>query len=249
MRFFIFLSYKGTNYCGWQRQPNGVSVQQRLEEALEIALHQPTEIVGAGRTDAGVHARLMTAHFDADPLPLKLPLLKHKLNCLTPPDIAIDRIVPVQPEAHARYSALSRTYNYLVSEHKRPFDCETVCRMSLRNVNFALMNDAARELLSYKDFQSFSKVKTDVKTFLCTVYEAFWRQEGDLWLFHIRANRFLRGMVRAIAGTLLDVGRGKITVNDFKAIIEAKQRSRAGSAAPPEGLALTNIEYSPQIFL
>ncbi len=248
-RYFIWLAYNGTNYCGWQRQPNGLGVQQCVEEVLETVLRRPTAVTGAGRTDTGVHARQMAAHFDShDPLP-DCTLLAGKLNRMLPKDIAIDRIVPVRADAHARFDALSRTYQYTVSEKKNPFDHEWICRMSLRDMDFVAMNEAAKTLLDYNDFTSFSKLHTDVKTNNCRIDCAEWQKDNEKWVFTIRADRFLRNMVRAIVGTLFEVGRGKRSVEDFRRLIEAKDRCKAGSSAPPEGLALTDIDYPKEIFL
>lgn len=248
-RYFIFLSYKGTHYCGWQRQPKDVTVQQILEAALAKLMNAEISITGAGRTDAGVHARMMTAHFD-----LLSPLLEPtntvaKLNSILPKDIAISAIKPVVENSHARFSALSRTYIYTVSDVKDPFEYENYCFMSIRNIDFDRMNEAAKILLEYNDFTSFSKLHTDVKTNNCRISEAYWQQVGDRQLFTITADRFLRNMVRAIVGTLFAVGRGKMSVDDFRAVIEAKNRSYAGTSARPEGLALVNIEYPSNIFI
>jgi pseudouridylate synthase I len=247
-RYFIYLGYNGTRYCGWQNQPNGVSVQQCLEEVFSKVLCQGISITGAGRTDAGVHARLMVAHFDvAEPLE-NIDLLVGKFNNMLPKDIALYKIVPVTDAAHARFDACSRTYNYLVSDKKDPFCYEYVCRISLNNMNFEAMNDACKVLFDFSDFTSFSKLHTDVKTNNCRIFEAKWEKYGDNWVFTIKADRFLRNMVRAIVGTLFDVGRGKISVDDFRAVIEAKDRCKAGTSAPAEGLALTDIEYPYNIF-
>ena len=248
-RYFIYLAYNGTRYCGWQNQPNGVSVQQCLEDVLSKVLRRDISVTGAGRTDAGVHARLMVAHFDA-PEPLgDTALLAGKFDNMLPKDIALYKIVPVADDAHARFDACSRTYEYMVTDKKNPFGYESVCRMSLNNMDFNAMNEACKVLFDYSDFTSFSKLHTDVKTNNCRIYEAGWKVEGDVRIFTIKADRFLRNMVRAIVGTLFDVGRGKISADDLRAIIEAKNRCRAGSSAPAEGLALTGIEYPENIFI
>ena len=248
-RYFIYLGYNGTRYCGWQNQPNGVSVQQCLEEVFSKVLCQGISITGAGRTDAGVHAHLMVAHFDAaEPLE-NIDLLIGKFNNMLPKDIALYKIVPVTDAAHARFDACSRTYIYKVSGYKDPFGYEYVCRMSLNNMNFEVMNDACKVLFDYSDFTSFSKLHTDVKTNNCRIIEAGWEKEADVWIFTIKADRFLRNMVRAIVGTLFDVGRGKISTEDFRNIIEAKDRCKAGSSASAEGLSLVNIEYPESIFI
>ena len=243
-RYFIYLAYNGTRFVGWQRQPNGSSVQQCLEESLAMILQAPISVVGAGRTDAGVHARQMTAHFDVEDDIDDVLSLTEKLNRILPKDIAVYRIAPVNPDAHARFDALSRTYRYYVTDRKNPFDYEWVCCMSLQRINFDWMNEACKILMEYNDFTSFSKLHTDVKTNDCRIFEAGWSLEGDRWVFTIKADRFLRDMVRAIVGSLFDVGRGKITLSDFRAMIEAKDRCRAGMSAPAEGLALIEVAYS-----
>ncbi|MDR1602502.1 MAG: tRNA pseudouridine(38-40) synthase TruA [Tannerella sp.] len=248
-RYFIYMSYSGAAYCGWQNQPNGTSVQQRLEEALATILRRPTPVTGAGRTDTGVHARLMVAHMDAEMPPDEVPFLAEKLNRLLPHDIAVSRIVSVRPDAHARFDALARTYRYTVTGVKSPFNHEWVCRMSLRGMDFAQMNEACRVLCRYTDFTSFSKLHTGVKTNNCRVDYAGWTQEGDLWVFTIRADRFLRNMVRAVVGTLFEVGRGRRSVDNFARLIEAKDRRQAGTSADAKGLALVDITYPDDIFI
>jgi tRNA pseudouridine38-40 synthase len=248
-RYFIYLAYNGTRYCGWQNQPNGISVQQCLEEVLSKVLCRNISIVGAGRTDAGVHARMMVAHFNIPEVIENTALLVGKLNNMLSKDIAVYKIIPVAEDAHARFGALSRTYEYMLSDKKNPFSYEYVCRMPLQQMDFKVMNEACAVLFNYSDFTSFSKLHTDVKTNNCRISEAGWRKDGDTWVFTIKADRFLRNMVRAIVGTLFDVGRNKITIGDFREIIEAKDRCRAGMSVPPEGLALTDIEYPNDIFL
>ncbi|MDR0768296.1 MAG: tRNA pseudouridine(38-40) synthase TruA [Dysgonamonadaceae bacterium] len=248
-RYFIYLSYNGANYCGWQNQSNGVSVQQKIEDALSILLRQPVSITGAGRTDAGVHARMMVAHFDwaGSPAGLVTPVgepveLTDKLNCLLPPNIFIQKILRVSSGMHARFDAVSRTYQYYVAFHKDPFNHPFYYRLN-RPLNFDRMNEAAAVLSEYTDFTSFSKLHTDVKTNCCRIVQAKWTQESGVWVFTITADRFLRNMVRAIVGTLLDVGRGKLSVEDFREVILSKDRGKAGSSAPANALFLTNIEY------
>lgn len=246
-RYFIYLSYNGKPFCGWQIQPNGITVQQRIEEALSTILRRPMSIVGAGRTDAGVHAQLMVAHFDSEELISDLPFLVDKLNRLLPKDIAIDRIVPVAPDAHARFDATSRTYKYYLTAKKNPFNYDWVYRY-IGKLDYDLMNEACRVLFEYTDFTSFSKLHTDVKTNNCRIMEAGWKQEGDVWVFTIRADRFLRNMVRAIVGTLLEVGRGKLSLFGFREVIEAKDRGRAGTSAPGHALYLVDVTYPEKIF-
>lgn len=246
-RYFIYLSYNGKPFCGWQIQPNGITVQQRIEEALSTILRRPMSIVGAGRTDAGVHAQLMVAHFDSEEPISDLPFLADKLNRLLPKDIAIDRIVPVAPDAHARFDATSRTYKYYLTAKKNPFNYDLVYRY-IGKLDYDLMNEACRVLFEYTDFTSFSKLHTDVKTNNCRIMEAGWKQEGDVWVFTIRADRFLRNMVRAIVGTLLEVGRGKLSLFGFREVIEAKDRGRAGTSAPGHALYLVDVTYPEKIF-
>lgn len=247
-RYFIYLSYNGKNYCGWQIQPNGISIQQRLEETLSTLLRKETEVVGAGRTDAGVHARLMVAHFDSPSPIADTNFLGEKMNRFLPKDIAVHKIVKVKPDAHARFDALSRTYNYILTQKKNPFNFEFAYFYPSK-LNFEQMNEACLALFNYTDFTSFSKLHTDVKTNNCTIYKAEWKQSDDCWIFTIKANRFLRNMVRAIVGTLLDVGRGKLTIDEFCRIIEAKNRCKAGSSVPGHALYLTDIEYPDELFI
>jgi tRNA pseudouridine38-40 synthase len=244
-RFFIFMSFDGTCYHGWQRQPNGVSVQQRTEEALATLLQQPTAVTGAGRTDAGVHAHCMVAHFDSDntALTADLPLLAKKLNGLLPHDIAINRIVRVRPDAHARFSARARTYIYSISLTKQPIG-RHYCLQLHHTPDFDRMNRAAAMLMQYTDFTSFSRLHTDVKTNICHLTHAEWTPTGpDTWVFTITADRFLRNMVRAIVGTLFEVGRGRLSLDEFRQIVESRDRCRAGSSAPAHGLSLARIDY------
>lgn len=247
-RYFIYLSYNGKNYCGWQVQPNGQTVQQAVEDALGTCLRTKAAVVGAGRTDTGVHARWMVAHSDLPETPADLSLLTEKLNRILPRDIAVAKIVPVRENAHARFDALSRTYQYYVSAKKDPFNNEFVCRLHSWP-DFDAMNEACRILYRYTDFSSFSKLHTDVKTNNCRIIQAGWTKDGDVWQFAITADRFLRNMVRAIVGTLLDVGRGKLNAEGFQAIIEAKDRAKAGTSAPAHALFLTDITYPEEIFL
>lgn len=248
-RYFMYLAYNGTHYCGWQKQLNGPSIQQCLETALATLLRTPTPLTGAGRTDAGVHARRMVAHFDCAEPVVKLSVLAEKLNRLLPKDIAIERIVPVRADAHARFDALSRTYQYVIAGRKNPFEREWVLRMSLDGLDFVRMNEACRVLVGTMDFTSFSKLHTDVRTHICRIYQAGWEPDGARWVFTVRADRFLRNMVRAIVGTLFEVGRGKRTVADFRQVIEARNRSLAGDSAPGKGLSLTDVAYPDSVFL
>ncbi|MDR1755908.1 MAG: tRNA pseudouridine(38-40) synthase TruA [Culturomica sp.] len=241
-RYFIELSYNGSAYNGWQIQPDAPSVQEELNSALSRYLRQETAVVGAGRTDTGVHASFFIAHFDTE---AELPdpeLLVHKLNSMTGKGIAVHRIYPVAPETHARFSACSRTYKYFIDKEKDPFTCDFAARFfPLPDID--KMNEACAVLFEYIDFTSFAKLHTDTKTNLCTILEAGWKDTGKQLVFTIRADRFLRNMVRAIVGTLAEVGQGKLSAGDFRAIIEAKDRCRAGMSAPGKGLFLCGIEY------
>lgn len=247
-RYFIYLGYNGKNYCGWQVQPNGVSVQQTLEEALFTLLRQPVSVTGAGRTDAGVHARIMVAHFDwvgsLDPL----SFLAEKMNCVLPKDIAVYRIVPVRPDAHARFDATSRTYKYYVTTQKDPFTYDLTYKIH-GSLDIEAMNRACQLLFEYIDFTSFSKLHTDVKTNNCRIMHACWTPEGTGWCFTITADRFLRNMVRAVVGTLLEVGRGKLSQEGFRQVIEAKDRCKAGTSVPGHALFLTDVTYPEEIFM
>lgn len=248
MRYFVYFSYLGTGFHGWQRQPNGISVQETMEHAFSTILREETELVAAGRTDAGVHARLMVAHFDVT-RPVSQPEhLKARLNNYLPKSIAVSKIVPVQDTAHARYDALSRRYEYHVTTQKNPFLEGLATRVS-PDMDFRLMNEAARLLLWTEDFASFCKVHNDAKTTLCDVRKAEWTEQNDRWVFSIEANRFLRNMVRAVVGTLFDVGKGKIGIDEFRHIIDTRYRTAAGMSAPAEGLYLVDVTYPDSLFL
>lgn len=241
MRYFIELSYNGKNYHGWQIQPDAISVQEKLNNAFSTIFQSDIQVVGAGRTDTGVHASQMFAHVDlSDEIDENLAF---KLNSILPNDIFIKDIFKVDNEKHARFDATLRSYEYKVWLGRNPFLLDFSWQIHSQKPDVELMNKAAKLLLEYEDFESFSKVKTDVYTFNCNVAEAHWIQENEQLTFHITANRFLRNMVRAIVGTLLDVGLGKISVDDFKKIIESKNRSNAGLSVPAKGLFLTQIKY------
>ncbi|WP_319503895.1 tRNA pseudouridine(38-40) synthase TruA [Bacteroides graminisolvens] len=248
-RYFIYLAYDGTNYHGWQIQPNGISVQECLIKALATFLRREIEVIGAGRTDAGVHATLMVAHFDFEGDDLDVELVADKLNRLLPPDISVYQVRRVKSDAHARFDATARTYKYYITTSKNPFNRQYRCRIH-GNLDFKRMNEAAQELFGYSDFTSFSKLHTDVKTNICRITMAEWTQADEVtWVFTIRADRFLRNMVRAIVGTLLEVGRGKMTVQDFKQVIELQDRGKAGTSAPGQALFLVNVEYPENLFI
>ena len=248
MRYFADIEFDGTAYCGWQIQPHSPSVQQTLEEALALFLRQKVDVTGAGRTDAGVHAAQMIVHFDLDE-PQDPDWMLHKLNGILPPDIAVHSIYTVRPDAHARFDAVSRTYKYYVTLEKSAFDRNYSWYLP-NKPDFDLMNRAAEILLSTVDFTSFSKLHTDTKTNDCHVTEAVWTRLPDgRWVFTITADRFLRNMVRAIVGTLMEVGRHKMTVDEFNAVIMSKDRCEAGDSAPAQGLFLHKIEYPDDIHL
>ncbi len=251
MRYFIYLSYKGTNYSGWQIQPNAPTIQETIERALATILRKPCSIVGAGRTDTGVHAHLMVIHLDLDLDFEKAKDLLLRLNRLLPKDIALNSIHKVTDDAHARFSALSRTYHYYAHSSKDAFNND--CSLFLyQNLNFDRMNDAAKILLEYTDFTSFSKLHTDAKTNICHVSEAFWMPDpirDNGYIFRITADRFLRNMVRAIVGTLILVGRNRLDLSGFRRIIEGKDRCLAGSSADGHALFLEEITYPKDLFL
>lgn len=248
MRYFITFSYDGTRYHGWQIQPNGDSVQQRLQQTLSTLLRTDISVTGAGRTDAGVHARMMVAHFDTDAAfqaadGINCAQLAYKLNRLLPQDIAVARVEPVAIGMHARFSAVSRMYRYYIHTTKNPFLRHYSCEIHYP-LDFGAMNEAARLLLSYDDFGAFCKSGADVKTTLCTVTHAEWHPlSPGVWYFEIRANRFLRNMVRAVVGTLIEVGRGRLSHDDFRRVIEGKRRTEAGESMPGHALFLEDIVY------
>ncbi|WMW78830.1 tRNA pseudouridine(38-40) synthase TruA [Flavobacterium sp. 20NA77.7] len=241
MRYFIEFAYNGKNYFGFQIQPDAISVQEILNTALHTLLRESIEIVGAGRTDSGVHATQMFAHFDSSIIPDKKQFI-HRLNSFLPKDIVIYNMHEVSTTAHARFDATSRTYEYHIHTYKNPFMHEGSWYVH-QPLNIQLMNEAAKILLEYEDFECFSKVHTDVKTFICKITEAYWTQEDTKLKFTITADRFLRNMVRAIVGTLINIGLEKITLTDFRKIIESKNRSQAGFSVPAHGLYLVRVNY------
>ncbi|MBK0403442.1 tRNA pseudouridine(38-40) synthase TruA [Adhaeribacter sp. BT258] len=246
MRYFLQISYNGTRYNGWQTQPNARAVQQVLDESLHTIFQTEINTVGSGRTDTGVHASEQFVHLDL-PFQISSEETAFRLNKILPKDISLNKILEVGPQAHARFDAISRTYEYRICLQKNPFLADFAYYLS-RKPDVEEMNEAAKMLLGFQDFTAFSKVKGDTKHYNCHIYEANWKQEQELLIFTIKANRFLRGMVRLIVGTLLSVGKGKISVSAFGKIIESQDRSKASGAAPAEGLFLTKVEYPEGYF-
>ncbi len=244
-RYFIELAYDGSSFCGWQNQPNGISVQQTIEEALSTVLRSNVSIVGCGRTDTGVHATQFFAHFDwATEVEevISLEKLTHKLNSMLPKSIVIYRIFPVSQSLHARFSATERSYRYYIAKQKNPFTHHHSTR-SFVPLNLDLLNEASQYLIGHQDFQCFSKVKTGVNNFLCTVTRAEWREEGEMLIFEISANRFLRNMVRAIVGTLLEIGNGSTPPCEMVNVLNGRDRCLAGKSVAAKGLFLTEVKY------
>lgn len=247
MRYFVELSYRGTNFHGWQKQPNALTIQEELEKAFGLILRQPIEIIGSSRTDAGVHALQQFAHFDWPTEIKDTDRVIHSLNSILPYDIAIKRLILVNSDVHSRFAATHRCYEYRIVRHKDPFQTALAYQF-WPALDTAKMNEAALLLLQYEDFECFSKIHTDVKTFLCHIKHAYWEESPRGLIFHIKANRFLRGMVRAIVGTLLEIGRGRTTITEFEQIILSKNRKNAAAQAPSCGLFLTEVGYQwPEI--
>lgn len=246
MRYFLDIAFDGTDFHGWQRQPNAITVQELVEEALKLVCKIDSGIIGAGRTDAGVHADQLYAHVDTQ-LNLDLPVWKNKLNSFLPASVVVKSIDRVHAEAHARFDATARTYKYYITLGKNPF--KTKFSHSLHSTpDLTLMNQAATQLLGTQDFKCFSRSKTDVKTYVCTVTQAQWVSLDDQIIFTISADRFLRNMVRAVVGTLLEVGYGKRSPESLKLLIDNKNRSNAGASAPAKGLFLHRITYPEALF-
>lgn len=242
MRYFIEFSYNGKKYFGYQIQPNEITVQEELEKALSTILRQQIKTTGAGRTDTGVHAKKMFAHFDFEEnLSENLP---YQLNSFLPPDIAVKRIFKVKNDFHARFDATFRTYEYYISMEKNPFTRDSAWQIWKRNLDVEKMNEACKILFEYEDFTSFAKLHTDNKTNFCKIYKAEWEQNGTELKFTVSADRFLRNMVRAIVGTMVEIGSGKIQPEDLRNIIEEKNRNSAGTSAPAQGLFLVDVGYN-----
>ena len=246
-RYIIQLSYNGTRYFGWQRQPKSVSVQEVMEKTLSTVLREEIAVVGAGRTDTGVHASFFVLHFDVSNEISEPEKLVYHLNRFLPADIAIQNLRKVGDDFHARFSAVSRTYKYFICTEKNPFQNET-CYQNTVPLDVNKMNEAALVLFEFTDFTSFSKLHTDVKTNNCKILQAEWTRENSHLIFTIKADRFLRNMVRAIVGTLLEVGKGKLSIDDFRKIIESRNRGTAGTSAPAQGLFLVDVEYPEELF-
>ena len=247
-RYFIFISYKGTSYHGWQLQPNSVTVQKIIDNALSVVLNEDLHTTGAGRTDTGVHALVFCAHFDSlAPDLTERKNLVFRLNQFLPDDITVNSITKVLPDANARFSAISRTYKYYISRTKDPFFNSSSWFLH-GSIDVKAMNQACSILLRHSDFTSFSKLHSGSKTNICKIYYAAWDEEENRLVFTIKADRFLRNMVRAIVGTMIEIGFGKMNQKEFEEIILAKDRCRAGTSAPAKGLFLADIEYPREIF-
>jgi tRNA pseudouridine38-40 synthase len=247
VRYFFEISYNGTNYCGWQSQLNATGVQAVVEETMTKLFRQPIAITGSGRTDAGVHCEQQYFHCDIEK-EFDEAMYIQKMNSFLPKDIAIHSIKKVKAEASARYDAIERTYRYEITRVKNPFSDGRAWHF-FKEINVQTMNQAAALLIGQHDFECFSKVKTDVNHFTCDMKKAVWTQNGEQLYFHVSANRFLRGMVRAIVGTLIDVGTGKISLNDFQNIIKSRDRKKAGANVPPYGLYLMEVKYPKSVFI
>ncbi|MCF8331537.1 MAG: tRNA pseudouridine(38-40) synthase TruA [Bacteroidales bacterium] len=248
MRYFVKLSFNGAAFHGWQKQPGEISVQQSLEDHFSTFLRQQVKFTGAGRTDAGVHAKHFIAHADM--------MIEHhnqlkdfifKINRFLPKEIVIHDVIPVRPDAHARFDALSRTYHYYIISEKNPF-IQHLSFLYTTKIDLDKMNKAADLLIGQKDFKSFAKTGTNVQNYICTIYEAYWEEQNNQLVFVIRADRFLRNMVRAIVGTLIDVGRGYLKPEDIRQIIDARDRKKAGTSVPGHALFLMNISYPDDVF-
>ena len=239
-RYFLELSFSGMNYSGWQRQKNGKSVQEELDRAISTLLQDDIQTQGCGRTDKGVHAEQFYVHFDTDrKIPKKWVF---KLNRFLPADIAIHEVYKVTADQHARFDAISRTYKYIISYKKDPF-LKNEAMFIYKKLDLKKLNEASRLLLKHEDFQCFSRTRTSVKNFICNITEVKWIEKNDRLIFYITANRFLRGMVRAIVGTLIKVGSNEITKDAFTMVIKSKDRRQAGSSVTASGLSLVNLEY------
>lgn len=243
-RFFIELSYKGTRYSGFQVQENAITVQYELEKAISTLQRREVSLTGSSRTDAGVHARRNYFHFDFEGI--IHPQFIYKINAILPPDIVVSRLIPVNADAHCRFAAISRTYRYYIYRSKNPFLADRAYFFPYP-LDLEQLNEAAAVLKEYSDFTSFSKRNTQVKTFNCQIQESFWEEEGDCLVYQVRANRFLRGMVRALVGTMLQVGRKKTDLAEFRKIIEMADCTAADFSAPGHGLFLLRVEFPAEL--
>jgi tRNA pseudouridine38-40 synthase len=251
MRYFIELQYDGAAYCGWQRQPDAPTVQQTLEQGLSTLLREPIEVVGAGRTDTGVNASYYVAHFDCEKGVENCAQLVYKLNLILPHDVAVKSVRKVKEEAHARFDAIEREYTYYISQRKNPFRRYSAWQYYVP-LDVEMMNLAAKSLLEWSDFTTFAKLNSNNKTNICRVIKAEWRRsedDSDLLIFTIRADRFLRNMIRAIVGTLVDVGRGRYSAADFEHILHSCDLSQSSAGAPAQGLFLSDVEYDEGVYL
>ena len=246
LRYFIELSYLGKNYHGWQIQPNAITVQEKINKAFSLILSKTVLVVGAGRTDTGVHASQMFAHLDTD-ISIDTPKYIYRFNSVLPDDIVIKSIFPVNNQAHVRFSAIARSYEYKIHLGRNPFLLDSTWQFFKKELNVSKMNSAAALLKNYSDFKCFSKSKTEVKTYNCIITHAEWVQKDNILTFHITADRFLRNMVRAIVGTLVEIGQEKSSLENLIKIIESKNRSMAGTSAPAQGLSLTAVTYPKTI--
>lgn len=246
LRYFIKLAYKGTNYHGWQYQPNAITIQELVNKALSTLLKSTIDVVGAGRTDAGVHATEYYAHFDVTE-EIKTEELIYKVNAILPNDIVVYNIFKISDDLHARFDATSRSYEYRIYLGRNPFEIDTTWQIIHKKLDIEAMNEAAKLLFNYENFKCFSRSNTDVRTYNCKIKKAEWKLNETNLIFYITADRFLRNMVRAVVGTLINVGTGKTTLDDFKKIIESKDRSNAGPSVPAKGLFLTEITYPKNI--
>lgn len=248
LRYFIELSYKGTNYHGWQLQPDSISVQELINKAFSTVFKRKIDVVGAGRTDSGVHAEQLFAHVDLNE-EIDTKEINYKINSLLPNDIVILNIEKTVDDAHARFLATSRSYEYRIFLGRNPFLIDTTWQLNNKKLNIVKMNEAAQILLTYTNFKCFCRSNSNVYTYECDVRKAEWVLTNKMLIFHITADRFLRNMVRAIVGTLLDVGTGKVSIEEFKQILESKDRCKAGTSAPAQGLFLTQVTYPKTIFI
>ncbi|MFT4835065.1 MAG: tRNA pseudouridine38-40 synthase [Marinoscillum sp.] len=248
MRYFLDISYLGTAYHGWQIQQNANTVQAEINRALSLLLQEDLACLGSGRTDTGVHASQQIAHVDLSELKFPVSLLQVRLNTVLPNDISINNITLVHDESHARFDATKRTYHYHISKSKNPFQIRQSYHFT-RPLNVHKIQQALEVIKKTRDFQAFSKVHTEVNNFDCEIFDVYWRETNDSYTFCVSANRFLRGMVRAMAGTLLDVGIEKISLEEFKSILESGDRSKAGRSVPAEGLFLSKVEYPNLVYL